>query len=228
MVAILAFILFNRGCGKESVEELKEYKRMNKLLSDSLSKSQEREADAAQTAIQFRDSIEEKESIILILKSKVSSDLSTINSLANKVKALSKTVPVTDYSKACDSLADNNKALMADLEYMWSEASMYARYADSIQDAMNNQIGELNSQIDACKKTLDYGVKEVIPTVKRRLELYAGASLLGQQTKPFGGGEASLSLLNRRGQIWEVGYGNAYGNMYYRAGAKFRLSFNKH
>lgn len=228
LAIVIILFMWWKGCGNKSVDQPKDFKKQLDSLNLLLAESRKRAAASDKNVVLYKDSFYNAKGLIVVLSNDVSVTRRQMVELAKKVKQSRPDVPTTDYSQACDSLAELTDTLSRQLQCVRDQATAYSRYADSLQVALNKRIKELQIQVDACTGTLNYAATDVIPAVRRRLELYAGGSLIGSQQKPLSGIEATISLLTRRGQIWQVGSVWLGGQQYFKAGANFRLSFRKH
>jgi len=131
-------------------------------------------------------------------------------------------------SVKCDSLARLQADLLWLIEDYGNSLTFAIIKADSIEYAKNEEIDEYKKQLAACNKALDFAVSDVIPVLKPRGQLFLGGDIIGNRATIFSGYGADLSWLNKTGQIYSVGSAWINGEQYYRAGAKFRLSFRKH
>ena len=85
------------------------------------------------------------------------------------------------------------------------------------------KIFSLNKALQECV----LGVKNEIPKLKDRNQLFIGGDILGNKSDILSGYGISAALMNKHGMIYNVGVLNVKNTQYYSGGIKFRLSFRK-
>jgi hypothetical protein len=225
---ILVLLMLWKGCGSKSVDEGKAYKQRLDSLQLQLNISDQKISELTLIAMQYEDTLKERDKAIALYIDRLRYTSGQLVQLSARVKTIVPTVPVSDLSESCDSLADVAIKSNEEKDYINSQYLGYRQYAGELLLTKDKIIKELQDQGKKKSDFIDTTTRKTIPSIKRRLEFYAGADLMGHQEKPFGGYRVNLSMLNRRGQIYEIGAGSIFGNQFYSAGFKMRLSFKKH
>lgn len=157
----------------------------------------------------------------------------TINNLVTQLRAAKQKpydntfIPVARaYIDACDSLALTN-------EYQGRQLAEAKKDKDDIIDLMTYETGlrdsmltveagrynELRNDFNAQTHFFQLAIKSGKPKTK----VYAGMSVLGNTTTILGGGEASIMLVTKKDQVFEVGGGFFGKDWYGRVGYKIKI-----
>lgn len=133
-----------------------------------------------------------------------------------------------DYITACDSLgvvAGNQDKLLAEAKDDMTSLIDLMNYEINIRDSAiardTAAYNELRADFNAQTHFFNLAIKKAKP----RTKVYAGVSALGNNVNPFGGGEVSGMLVNKKDQAFELGAGFMGANWYARAGVKFKIKF---
>lgn len=206
-----------RKANTDSIERDAEFKAFSNLL-DSVIK----EKKAAENKLNLSE--------ILLYQSQ-----GKINSLVKQL-AVAKSLPFDSsfvyispkYITVCDSLgivatqqgeqlneARRDKDMLIDL------MNYETQLRDSMLNAERENYNTLKADFNAQTHFFQLAVKQNKP----RAKVYAGISALGNNEHPFGGGEVSAMLVNKKDQAFELGAGFMGENWYARAGVKFKIKF---
>lgn len=226
-IAIVLFVMW-KGCGNNSVELTNEWKARYDSMT-SVNNASERKVQVLEGAVNEHNNRED--SLMQIHdqdKAKWNADMNKLKRFSTGIKTARENKDTVAYKLNCDSCGEMYEDLSRDARFWEQTAQKLFTEKDSTKIAMQGIIDEKQSQINALQKTVDFADHTVIPGIKRRLEWYGGIGVIGNQQTIFSGYEGSLSILTRKGQIWEGGVQWIKGVRFYKAAGKFRLSFRKH
>lgn len=157
----------------------------------------------------------------------------TINNLITQLRAAKQKPYDTSfvyvapaYIDACDSLALTN-------EYQGKQLAEAKQDKDDLIDLMNYEVVIRDSALEAergryAELRNDFNAQThffqlAIKSGKPKAKVYAGMSVLGNATTILGGGEASIMLVTKKDQVFEVGGGFFGKEWYARVGYKMKI-----
>lgn len=233
---LFLFFMIYKGCKNDNIEynsyqlKLEEAKNIIKENKEKI-KSYEIEIDSLKnkekiTYSRLDSSLEKIETYdrqLIFSKKK-------IDDLANKIKNYPITQTPTDKEKDCDSLVLEIEKREISLENIINEYSETVQQYDYMISLKDSIIFKQEIVIKNLKTTVDYiqdNVLDLPKDVKRRNQVFVGGDLYGNPVKIFSGYGGNISLLNKKGQIYEIKVATIENKAYYGAGLKFRLSFKK-
>lgn len=224
----IAIFMWYKGCGNKSVVADHNYKKEYDSVLVIIKKSEENRDDAIVHAMQQKERADSLSKKLLKSSDKLDEYASMITRLSQRVKQAVNENAVTPVSEPCDSLADISLKNQAEIDY-YKNLSKHEREAKEKEVSfLSLALKESDEALNICKKTLDYGVNTVIPTIKRKAELYGGVMIYGNKSRPFFGFTGDVGLLTRKGAMIIAGYGLLNKGQYYNIGYLGRLSFKKH
>lgn len=155
----------------------------------------------------------------------------TATGLAGTINKYPHDKPIdTLYRKACDSLARLILSMDYDMKDYQNTVGKLIRNYDSALDNREKLIEEQKNQIALLQKTLDSHnetVKNVIPKLERRTEIFVGGDFFGNTKDILHGYGVSGALLNTKGTMYNIGAYKLNQQTFYSVGMKFRLSLRK-
>lgn len=208
--------------------EAMNYKKEYDSLIVEFKNKEQREAEAVQYAMYWRDQKDSIETELYKAESVIDYREKEIMRLTKTGDKISKEQPKENPLKnAYDSLSQAAKLLLDDINTFADETYRLNIANDSLRKYMADQLRIKDELYDACRKALDYGAKEVLPQLKPRISFYIGGSVIGNKQTIFSGYGADLSMLTKKGTMYSAGSKWVNGIQYFEGGVKFRLSFRK-
>lgn len=226
-IVILLFMMW-KGCGNKKTELIKDYKREYDSVVKILNAGEVEYENAVKTSMYWQDRNDSLETELLKANSVIDYEQDRVNDLVREVNRISKQqLPENPLKKPCDSLADFADRLRKSSEDFEQQCFAALLSRDSTEISLRNEISILSKNYEICRKTLDYGAKEVLPRLKPKPQLFLSIGLLGTQQTPFNGYSVNLELITPKGAGYSVGSVWVGGQQVYQVEYKRRLSLRK-
>ncbi len=234
-ILILIFMLL-KGC-KDDNKVYNEYKAKIDSAASLIRETNQliAEKDARIEELQEQDSINLAnldESLVLL--NETTDDLSAsrkkVNALIAKINRVQPGDVVVNRDEECDSLVAlvvNQDKYIQDYE---NQVNKTFDDFDSVIEGKDSIIKVREEEVFKLKSTVEYiqdNILKLPPELKRRNQVFLGAELLGNKTQLLDGYGANISLLNKKGQMFEAKILSVHNAAYYGVGVKMRLSVKK-
>jgi hypothetical protein len=233
---VLFFILFNRSCGggddKNAARE-SEFKQLQaRYRADSIAHGKERN--------RWQDSIAHaglnsdlQVKVIKETEKKLAASQSRINQLTAVIRNADHSPDTTnmilvsaDFKDACDSLPNEIDKLNTNIGQLQKDNTDLVDlmnyeivYRDSLIEASDQQIGNLNNTISHKNSVID----QVLRAAKPRGRLLGGVGLIGNETQFLGGTKINIAYQSKGGKQYQVGGILMKGGVWYEASVLITL-----
>lgn len=234
-ILVLVFMLY-KGC-KNDNSEYDLYKSKLEQAKNTIKENQEKiksyeiEIDSLKNKEKYAyDKLDSSLEKIEVYDKQLSSSKKKIDDLTNRIKNYPIPENPTDKEKDCDSLITEIEKREVSLENIinsYSETIQEYDYIVSLKDSIIHNQGIIIKNLKTTVQYIEDNFLDLPKDLKRRNQVFVGGDLYGNPTKILSGYGGNLSLLNKRGQIYEIKIATIENKTYYGAGLKFRLSFKK-